>query len=226
MSDARVTLWSWVVWSGVAVILLTIVIAQVFPKTGGDFAPGYAVPVYAFEFARSKEDLPLVFGEKNDLERPARVRQMDRGNYWDFAFMTAYAAFLACFFWSAARATGRRNWRIVALLVGLSGPCDAIENAILLSITRDLDTAAGLPWLWLPVTLKFSLLLFGAAAAGCFFWRHATGVWRRLGHGLIVLALIGVAGLIVPERFAYLLAVCIAPAWLAQFVFAWRQRGQ
>ncbi|MFK8051403.1 MAG: hypothetical protein AB8F65_00405 [Woeseiaceae bacterium] len=212
--------WRATVWCALAVLIATAVIAGKFPATGGDFAPGYAVPVYAFEFAREPSDLDLVFGQPSDPERASRIKAMDQGNYWDYLFMATYGGFLGLFFWAAYRQTGRGTWQLAAAFGVAAAICDGIENVILIGITRDLANAPLLEWLWIPVTLKFALLLACAALAGWFF--HALGlpIWRRCGHGLVLLALIGSSGLIAPPEFAYLLAICIAPAWLLQLIYA------
>ena len=54
--------------AAVAALLLTL-----FPTTGAGYAAGFGEPVFAFEMARSVEDLQAVFGGLSDPDRADRL---------------------------------------------------------------------------------------------------------------------------------------------------------
>ncbi|MEN7341680.1 MAG: hypothetical protein AAAFM81_02010 [Pseudomonadota bacterium] len=212
--------WQFVHFAAIGVVIMTVVIAGKFPTTGGDFAPGYAVPVYAFEFAQTADDVARVFGPIGDPLRSQRIAEMDDGNYWDFPFMTAYSLFLGLFFLAASRESGNRFWRLPAGIGFASGVFDGIENWILLGLTADFDALPYLEWLRLPVTLKFSALVACAFFAGLWFLKQSGLAWRCVGGVAIALSVVSALGLIIPHRYAFLIAIGIGPVWLAQWLFA------
>ena len=61
--------WVWTLAFGIATLLFGLYLGQVFPQTGHDIAPGYGVPVLAFEFAGGQADLEAIFGFYTDPQK-------------------------------------------------------------------------------------------------------------------------------------------------------------
>lgn len=147
-----------------------------FPSTLASPIPDANIrsPVMAFEMARSPSDLDHIFGTVSDPDRARRVTAMDQGNRLDYLFMPAYSLFVLSFLLAAGRELGgeQRGWHFFGALALVAAAADAIENALLLSITSDFDRAPGLlTWLPYPVWIKFGLLAVACGAAAVLLWR-------------------------------------------------------
>ena len=79
---------------GVILTVLGTIMIDYFPSTAHNISDGFGGPVFAFEMAKTPEDLINVFGPEGDPLRTERIAQMDKGNLWDFPFMLIYALFM------------------------------------------------------------------------------------------------------------------------------------
>ena len=212
-------LWVTVTILGLLTAALAGLIFPYFPENGYAISAGYGGAVYAFEMARVPADLIAVFGPKTDPEHAARIAAMDKGNLWDYAFMPAYALFMTTFLWAAYQETGRKVWTFFAGIGLLSGFADAIENAILLGITANFETAPFLSLLAFPVWIKFFSITLAVAAAGIFIFQQKH-VFKIAGL-LTALSMIAVfMAFYDASRFGALSGQAIGIAWGIMLIYA------
>lgn len=213
------------IWISCAVlgIVLTVfgtMMMNVFPSTAHNIADGYGGPVYAFEMVTTADDLINVFGPEGDPLRAERIAQMDKGNYLDFPFMLLYALFMAAFLWAVRLETGKKIWALLAGLSLLSGVFDAIENVILLGLTKDLEAAHNIGLLTYPVWAKFLAIWVCTSAAGLYLIKQPNMIWRI--SGLIVIA--STASILMafysPSDYGVLIRSGVTIAWIIVLVYA------
>jgi len=207
---------------GLLVIILALYLMPKFPQEAATEIAAYGSPVYAFEMARSVDDLIAVFGDVNDPNRLDRITAMNDGNYWDFPFMVAYGAFIASFFFAAYRSSNKRHWLVFSILGVVAAFSDAYENILLLGLTADLEQALGLHLLLYPVTVKFQLLSICGIGLGMFLLSQDSRIWFYLG---ILAILAGLASLLAfhfgaDVGFFFFVGQGITVCWLIQLVFA------
>ena len=207
--------------------LATLAVSQSFalfmPATMAHSIPGAAVdnPVLAFEFARTPAHLDAVFGALGDPIREARISGMMRGNVLDYLFMMVYGSFVLAFFGASAKATGDRRWWFAGWLGPLAAVCDAIENALLLSINADMAAPTPeLQFLPVPVWLKFGALALACGLAGWALVRQGAWLPALLCAPPAIAIWFGVAA---PLRWGQSAVSTIALAWVAMLAWAaWR----
>lgn len=212
--------WTATLVAGLATTLVAAGIMSLFPTSSAGDTSGYGSPVIAFEFARTPVDLLAVFGPESDPQRAERILSMDLGNRWDYLFLVTYGAFMALFCWSAFKDTRRSAWLIPAALGVLSAVMDAVENTILLEITKDLHSAPWLDVLPIPVHAKF-MSIASSSMAGALYIASKHGVAWRLLAVLAIAAGIGVlVALTSPPRLGWLLTSAVAVGWTIQLLYA------
>lgn len=112
----------------IPIVALTVLMENYFPE----FKPeGYPNFIVAFEFAKSLQDLNLLFSSLSPIE----IEKIDAGNYLDFGFMVFYCLFLLLFFKKAYKIFGSRFLLAGIPLVLLILAADFYENILLLKIT-------------------------------------------------------------------------------------------
>lgn len=214
------TAWLPVTFFGVMIVLVGNYMLGFFPTDAHNIPTGVGSPIFAFEVARTPQDLINVFGHIDDPARPARIAAMDAGNLLDFAFMALYALFIASFFIAIYSATKKKIWLGFAALGILSGVADAVENNILLGLTNNLEAAHNLGMLAFPVWFKFFAIMITAIAAGVFLAQQKILLWRTAG---IIAALSATTILISfanPYQFGWLLQFSITISWSIMLLFA------
>ncbi len=216
-------LWAMAMALGFVVIALGLYIMPLFPAEGAGYAKGYGDPVYAFEMARTPQDLIAVFGTADDPARPARVAAMEKGNAWDYPFMVAYGLFIALFFGAAAKSSGNRTWLIFALLGVVAAGADGIENTILDGITADLEGAPNLAYLTYPVWTKFLSLMVCGVAAGAYIAADASRAWKIAGMVAAISALPIAFAFFSPASFAGMIGNGLTLCWLIKLACVIRQ---
>ncbi|MBD60177.1 MAG: hypothetical protein CL808_08680 [Citromicrobium sp.] len=208
---------------GLATLVLSLAMGRVFPQELASPPAQWALasPVLAFEFATEPSHLVAIFGTVADPLSSARVAAMDAGNRLDYLFMLFYGSLILAFFGAGGATTGDRRWWLAGWLGPLAAASDAVENALLLSITADMSDPSGeLALLPVFVWTKFGLLALSSGLAGWLFIRMRA--WP-----LALLCLPG-AVLIVPAilaRWTYgeLLVPGTALTWLVMLLWAgWR----
>lgn len=212
----------WVLDLGLGLVLLALAgsVMGAFPETGHDVLPGYGGPVFAFEMAKTQADLIAVFGPVDDPLRAARIAQMDIGNLWDFPFMLSYSLFMAMFCFAIWKDTKQRIWLAFIGLALLSGFADAIENLILLGVTRNMHTAPNLTWLGIPVWTKFLAIMACNCASSVYIALQKTPLWRAIGVAGFVGGLTIFAAFLSPSEYGYLIRNGTTMGWLAMLIFA------
>lgn len=212
-------LWTAAALFGLATAGLAALIFPTFPTDGHAISEGYGGAVYAMEMARTPADLIAVFGPEGDPARSARIIAMDRGNLWDYAFMPAYAGFMGLFLWAAFRETGRRMFAVFAVIGALSGVADAVENLILLGLTKNLAAAPLVEWLAYPVWIKFFAIALAIGAAGVFMMGRSR-FWTVLGTLTLLASLAVPLSFVDASRFGHVAGSGIGIAWVLMLSFA------
>lgn len=212
--------WNLCAGLGGTILLFSVYLFAVFPADGAGYDQGYGAPIYAFEMARSVEDLWKVFGPPSDPQHAARIAAMDLGNRWDYLFMLLYGGFIVMFFRAAGIERADRRWRWGAALGVLAASSDAIENVILLNLTTDLAHAPNIEWLAFPVWTKFGALIGAAALAGLCI--RESGGWfvKLLGGTVLVSAACCLLGVVSPSRFGWILGTGLGVCWTIQWLHA------
>jgi hypothetical protein len=151
---------------GVLAIIIALIIQQIFPKESAQMTKGFSTPIIYFEFIQTPAEINDFFGI-TDKGKPNEsfVRQMDSGNYVDFAFMIVYSAFLFFFFRKLRQIKGIRWFKTGMLLASIALLSDFIENIQLLAITANLGSGDYLSQLSL---LKVFTWIKWASLAFCF----------------------------------------------------------
>jgi len=206
---------------GLIMIGVSLTVLSIFPAEGHTVSPGYGGPVFAFEMAKDQADLIAVFGPEGDLDRASRIAQMNEGNLWDYPFMLIYSLFMAAFLWGAYRETGHKIWALLAGIAMLSGTADAVENLILLGLTKDLAVAPNLGWLGYPVWTKFLSIMVCVCAAGVFMIRQSGWIWKVLGIAAIIGSMTIFAAFLAPETNGWLIRHGTGAGWFMMLAFAW-----
>ncbi|MEM7358451.1 MAG: hypothetical protein AAF431_05110 [Pseudomonadota bacterium] len=220
---------------GLAVLAFGPYLLAVFPQTGAGYNSNLGTPVFAFEFARTQADLLAIFGDPNDALRAERIAAMDTGHYLDFIFAVLYSGFLAYFFVGIRTVVADPIYRWVTVLCVVAGAADVVENLILLDITRDIEQAPLLPYLIIPVQIKFICLTIATIAA-CWLFISRVAVhqgkwyWRGPGALGLVTVLLVIPGLVMPTQFGYLVGGGYTVGWVTILVYAavqvWSQRSR
>ncbi len=167
-------------------------------------------PILAFEFARTPADLAAVFGTAESICRVQLLRAMNRINQLDYLYMPAYGLMLLAFI--LALSHGRRSALVkLGLACAVLAPAaDAVENWILLGISKNTDIPALLPWLKYPVHLKFLCIAVAGAVAGVLLWRTKK-LWLQVA-GLLFLPQL------VPAAITMLAPMSYSGALLTPFI--------
>ncbi len=210
------------VW-GIATLALSRVFPSVFPQELASQPVDWSVssPVLAFEFATHPSHLAAIFGVPTDPQYAGRIAGMDAGNRLDYLFMLFYGSTILSFFGAGAAATGNRRWWLAGWLGVLAALSDAIENALLLSITADMADASGklaiLPFF---VWTKFVLLALSGGLAGWLLLRlRAWPLALLCLPGLVLI----VPAILFPWRYGELVIPGTALAWVAMLLWSgWR----
>ena len=108
----------------------------VFVVLMGNYFPlktpeGYQSFIIAFEFAKTIQDINLLFSGLSANE----IQRIDIGNYIDFGFMLTYSLFLIFLFKKASIVFNKKWLKVGILLAMLALFSDILENLILLKIT-------------------------------------------------------------------------------------------
>lgn len=217
------TAWRLSLLFGIAVAIVGIVTMGAFPTDGAGYDPGLGTPVYAFEMARSSQDLIAIFGTIDDPARAGRIAAMDAGNLWDYPFMICYGLFIAFFFVAAGKKSGGKVWKLLALLGVIAAIADGMENQILLGLTADIEGAPNINLLAYPVWTKFLSLGVCGVGMGAYLISQSNVGWKIAGAIAALGALLVIPGFISPTDYAVLLGNGLGLNWIIQLVFVARR---
>ncbi len=208
---------------GLLLLVIGNIIIGFFPSHAHNIASGYGSPVFAFEMARTSQDLINVFGPTDTPAREVRIAAMNTGNLWDFPFMVIYSGFIATFFLGAYSASRQKMLLGLSALGLVSGIADAVENFILLGLTKNLEVAHNIQFLPYPVWIKFFAIMVTAIGAGVFIAQQSSPLWRVTG----ILAALSAATILITfsdaEKYGFLLQFSITISWLVMLVFSFTQ---
>lgn len=209
--------------AGLATLITAIFIMPMFPQEMAGDLQGFGAPVYAFEFARTPDDMIAIFGAADDPLRVERLAMMDRGNRWDFLFITLYTAFGVLFGLAAAR-TNAAMGRLVLLFAGMAGAADLVETGTLLALSEELaDGGAALPglgYVWIVASVKFAALSLSIIFASLFIARQGGKLWKLAAYAAILAVLLILPSLVAPARYASLLGLAVGLGWIVMLGFA------
>lgn len=212
--------WLVVALAGLLVAGISLPLQQLFPQESYAVQSGYGPPIFALEMARSAEDIDAVLGPPGDPFREQRASQMDRGNRFDFVFLTIYSAFMAAFFVATYRATGHRRWFAPVVLAIAAGACDAVENYLLFGIVSGEKTEAWIGLLPYAVWGKFFAIMICILLAARYIQKSRSGVLVLLGWVAIAGALSVAAARYAPAQYGWLLGYGIGAGWLVMALYA------
>jgi len=176
--------------------------------------------VLAFELARTPRDIEVVIGPNPPSEAHRVIRErLDTLTRQDFVYMAAYGALLVCGFVLLERDRGARYARAGIALVVVAVIADALENRVLLALTRaDTDVEGWLGQLIVFTYVKWLLLAVAASLYSVLSLARDKGVSRVatvLGSSAI---LVGVSMIPWPSVASPLLVLSFAPTWLLMLV--------
>jgi len=124
---------------GVLSIVMFIVLTAVFPSKAPSMVEGFSVPILAFEFIQTAQEVHQLFGLSASAARDEMITAMDRGNRLDFVYLCLYGSFLMMFSLKTAAVTGKKRYAAGAVLAAAVLVADALENVQLLTITSRID---------------------------------------------------------------------------------------
>lgn len=124
---------------GVFSIAVFLVLTTVFPSKAPSMMEGFSVPIIAFEFVQTPQEVHQLFGLSASAARDEMVAAMDRGNRLDFIYLCLYGSFLMTFSLKTAAVTGKKRYAAGAVLAAAALVADAMENVQLLTITSNID---------------------------------------------------------------------------------------
>jgi hypothetical protein len=213
--------------AGLVMVVLSVVLLVVLPAAPARRnLPGIQSPIIGFELARTPEDVAGLLGDPGTPERAEYAARMDRGNWLDFAFMVAYAAFHAAIALRLA-ASGRLSRSLLVVLLVLAADMlvfDALENRELLILSGAAPSPlmdASLARLQVFTLLKWYAIFGSAALLAPVLWREPDW-WRFAAPPFALAALCGVVGLVHPPGIEWG-AYAVALAWLVTWVHALRR---
>ena len=141
---------------GIVVVFFGLFLMTIFPASANQLPEGFSVPIIAFEFLQSSEEILAFFGATQSPERDHLVAAMDLGNKLDYIYMVFYSGFLGTFCFVCYRLEKRPVFILGILLSFTILLGDAMENLQLLNITNHLEAASFGPdikrlmfWTWL-----------------------------------------------------------------------------
>ncbi len=206
--------------AGLLVLAFTCV-WSIFPpptaeRLGGRFGGNAVV---ALELARTPRDVEVVIGSNPPSEEHRAIRErLDTLTRQDFVYMAAYGALLICGFVLLERDRGVRYARVGMALVVVAVIADALENRVLLAVTRaDADVGGWLGQLMLFTYVKWLLLALAASLYSVSSLARDKGVSRVatvLGASAI---LVGILMIPWPAAVSPLLVLSFTPPWLLMF---------
>jgi len=214
------TYWRATLVFALATSLMSAYLLPLFPATSHIDVSGYGSPVFAFEMAENITDIENIFGPETDPKRAERIAQMDEGNRWDFAFMWLYSFFLCLFVISIYKSTNNKLWLVPAVLGFASGGFDAIENIMLLELTKNFNSPQLLNLLWLPVYAKFTAIALASCAGAYYIFKQPQIAWKVIGVIAICASLASFMALISPSEYGWLLQHTVTFSWVPMLAYA------
>jgi hypothetical protein len=176
-------------------------------------------PIIAFEFAETPDDINKLFYVNENSEQKLNKKFIDKMlfiNKIDFVFIISYVLFLALFSLSISRKNKIQIGYLGAIISGIVGLADVMENVQLFSILEQLDLSATYQpaltslnvWTW----IKWGLLgVLMVVLLPCLFRKNSGYFDYILGFLMLCVALSGVVAF-----------VSQSPVWIArytQFIF-------
>lgn len=122
---------------GVAVIIFSIVLMFVFPAEVPKMPDGFGVPIIAYEFLQTDQEVKAFFGPEGGV-RDKLVAAMNLGHTLDYCFLVLYGGFLAVWGTFCVRLTSNKLFYLVTFLAIVAAFGDVFENMQLVKIANTL----------------------------------------------------------------------------------------
>ena len=175
--------------------------------------------VLALELARTPRDVEVVIGPNPPSEEHRAIRErLDTLTRQDFVYMAAYGTMLICGFMLLGRNRGARYARVGMALVVVAVIADALENRVLLALTKpDTDVGAWMGQLAVFTYVKWLLLALAASLYAVSSFARDRGAIRVVtGLGASAI-LVGVLMIPWPAVMSPIPVLAFAPTWLLMF---------
>ncbi len=207
--------------SGILALMISLIIIDAFPDEGAGYAPGYGSPIYAFEFARSENDVRLVLGEPDTKEYRMHVDAMNYGNFLDNFFLLFYGSFITSFFLAVASSCQQRLWYLGVIFGAIAPIADILENQVLKRITTGENLSPEifhqLSW-W--VNIKFISIAFAIIMFSFFLYKHTALLSKLLSLIILVCAALIFTALTLPDKIAWLMSITIGFSWIVKLSYS------
>ncbi len=216
-------IWRRCFWAGVATLLLGAIVISLFPSQGGDYPPGYGLPIIALEFAENLTQGQAVIDYGPNPEWLDYRNAMRVGTLADMPFLLIYGIFIVSFFHATKIQTQLSLYKFFAAIAVIASLADAGENFYIFDFLlgpemRSGGTEATL-WHYFAKAKFMALGLIGLGAAVFLLrqpriLRKIEGAFALLGGGLTLFALTR------PEQIGDMLGLGVTISWIAMLAYA------
>jgi len=122
---------------GLAVMVFSIVLKFVFPNEASQMPDGFNVPIIAYEFLQTDQEVKAFFGPEGEF-RDKLVAAMNLGHALDYFFLVLYSGFLAVWGTFCVRQTSNKLFYLATFLALVAAFGDVFENMQLVKIANSL----------------------------------------------------------------------------------------
>lgn len=123
---------------GLAVMVFSIVLMFVFPTEVPQMPAGFSVPIIAYEFVQTDQEIKAFFGAEGEF-RDRLVSAMNLGHVLDYFFLVFYSGFLATWGVFCVHLTSNKLFYLVAFTAVIAAFGDVFENIQLVKIANTLN---------------------------------------------------------------------------------------
>lgn len=123
---------------GITLMIFNVWMGAYFPSQVNQMPEGFTVPIIAYEFLETDQEVLEFFGEDSPT-RETWISGMREGHMIDNYYLLAYSAFLAIWGIYLARQSGKKGYYLVSVLALFAGIADFVENIQLLAMLDKLD---------------------------------------------------------------------------------------
>ncbi|MGI9552295.1 MAG: hypothetical protein ACR2MT_13935 [Aurantibacter sp.] len=123
---------------GLAVMVFSVVLMFVFPTEVPQMPDGFSVPIIAYEFLQTDQEVMAFFGVEGK-PRDQLVSAMNLGHVIDYFFLVFYSGFLTVWGVFCVRLTSNKLFYSVTFLAIIAAFGDLFENIQLVKIANTLE---------------------------------------------------------------------------------------
>ncbi len=180
---------------GIGIIILNFALVATFPAEAAWMPDGFTVPILAYEFLQTSEEVQRFFGEPGP-EQDQWIAGMRLGHQLDYIYLLFYASFLAAWGWYCGQFATKKIAYVVITLAVIAAAADVLENIQLVEITYKLagqNMDPELRLLFLFTWLKWGSLALALAALSPYFLERSWLGKTLVGISFITLILGSIA---------------------------------